>query len=217
MQTQQATSARLNNRRETGPCTMNSSRGTAGSRPLPFSGAILMLLCMIGTGIARATPIDYHFTQTDFGGGRVSGTFTGEDLDGDGQLSSAHGEISSFTMEFTGNGQVGAFTLGFSALAGLVYDLDGFIGDGGPLAKEGLSAGSSAFKYLVGASATFQCANGIVGCVQDLSSGNDSFSSALVTVTRLKKKLPTPVPEPLGLLLLGTGLLGISWREKRAR
>ena len=75
---------------------------------------------------------NYSFSQSGWtGGALVTGSFSGLDLDGDDQLNSFHGEISAFSMHFSGNGYAGAFSLGLADLHGLIYDLDGGpLGDG---------------------------------------------------------------------------------------
>jgi hypothetical protein len=82
--------------------------------------------------VVQHTAVDFSFSQAGFSeGAGVTGTFTGSDLDLDGQLSSFEGEILAFSMTFSGNSIVPTFSLGLVDLFGLVYDLDGGpLGDG---------------------------------------------------------------------------------------
>ena len=145
-----------------------------------------------------AAPISFNFTQAGFlEGASVTGIFTGDDLDNNGQLSSFAGEVSGFVMSFSGNSSVPSFSLGLSDLFGLVYDLDGGpLGDGVTLHIEGISAFSASHSYTTGQGGT----GGIDGgWVDDFTGPNTT--SELVQVSG--------VPVPSALLLFGSGLLGL--------
>lgn len=73
----------------------------------------------------------YDFHQAGYSsGGAVSGYFSGTDLNGDGYINGAHGEIDDFQLSFAGNAAVSAFNIDYGdflqTLAigwGLIYRL----------------------------------------------------------------------------------------------
>ena len=94
---------------------------------------------MMATSPASATI--YTFTQGGFAeGATITGSFVGNDSDTNGQISAFAGEVTDFNAVFSGNSVVGALTFDFADLFGLVYDLDGDIGDGVILDIEGIWA-----------------------------------------------------------------------------
>jgi PEP-CTERM motif len=150
------------------------------------------------TSIVTVTDLgigDYSFVQGGFAGGAlVTGSFFGGDGNADGQISFFDGEIGGFGMSFSGNADVAAFTLDLSSLFGLVYDLDGDIGDGLTLDIEGIGAFDGVFAYRAGPGPLTIC-DGRTECAE---------------VTG-----PAPVPEPAALALLGLGLVGIGTARRR--
>ena len=73
----------------------------------------------------------------------MTGSFTATDLDSDGQIAfftDGPFEVTAFAASFSGNALVPAFALDFTELFGLVYDIDGDIGDGLTGAIEGVAA-----------------------------------------------------------------------------
>jgi hypothetical protein len=102
--------------------------------------------------VTESSPGVFDFSQGGFfGGGVVTGSFTGVDNDADGQLSSFVGELTDFHFAYSGGSQVHAFTLGLADLFGLVYDLDGGdLGDGVALAIEGIGAQNFTSIYFAG-------------------------------------------------------------------
>jgi len=172
----------------------------------------IMYLCIcLFVGSANAIPMGFDFYQGGFDDGAyVSGMFTGNDLDSDGQLSSFNGEIIDFMMDFSGNSYVSSFSIGFADLFGLVYDLDG-----GPLGDgwfEGIGVSTESSYYAAGPGPFDVCGIGdncAVVAVFDEEEGFESFSAELVAVSS------KDVPEPTLLALLGIGLAGFSVSRKR--
>jgi hypothetical protein len=85
-----------------------------------------LFLCLLISFNSANASLSFDFSQGGFDGdASVTGMFAGDDLDGNGQLSSLAGEVADFSMSFSGYSFVASFSLGFSDLLGLVYDLDG--------------------------------------------------------------------------------------------
>lgn len=140
---------------------------------------------------------NYSFSQGGWSNGAaISGTFAGLDDDNDGFLDFSFGEISDFTMSFSGNAQVDAFVFDFSNLFALVYELDGGpLGDGCGCSFEEITAISAGFDNIYAAN---------VGTFDACGVG-DSCS------------LVASVPEPSNwaLLIAGFGLVGATLRHRR--
>ena len=140
-------------------------------------------LWLVIGGSASAQTLSFSFSQGGFDGGVVTGIFVGRDLDGNGQLVS--GEITDASMQFSGNGTVTAFSLTFSDLNGLVYDLDGGpLGDGFQGAIEGIRFNSDGPNYAAGPG-PFEsvCSLGVgVDCAFVDDGMNTSNSNQLVLV-----------------------------------
>lgn len=195
-----------------GEMAWSSSRSKL-SPPSQEGGAVMMiraristvgLMCVValaGTS-TRATALSFTFSQSGYSqGATVTGTFSGTDLNLDGQLVSFHGEITGFSMSFSGNATVAAFSLGLADLFGVVYDLgSGFLGDG---AIEGIAATDPNFNYQTGQGPT--SSNG--GFVQDLNTLAIDNTSQLVTI----------VPEPTTLVLVGLGMVGLATASRRRK
>lgn len=127
------------------------------------------------------------------GGGTVTGSFTGLDADINTQLSSFDGEVSAFTMSYSGGTIVGPFALNFASLFGLVYDLNGGpLGDGLTLDVEGIGASAAVGSFSIGPGPVAVCGTGAI-CGQIDSNA-------------------TPVPEPTSLTL---ALLSCGWLAAR--
>ena len=163
----------------------------------------LLLLCTFFVSQAFAQSQSFNFRQSGFAeGATVSGTFTGEDLDGNGQLSSFDGEITDFQMSFSGNSVVAAFSLGFAELFGLVYDLDGGpLGDGQTLAVEGVGAAGMTFSYQAGPGPVAECGVG-VDCALVSDGTNTDASQELILVVGQAQSVPIPAWSYLLMIML---------------
>lgn len=94
---------------------------------------ILAGVLAAGIACSSASALSFTFSQGGFAeGATLTGNFSGDDSNGDGYLShlpfalpTAIEEITSFSLSFSGNSLVGAFTLGLSELEGLSFKLGG--------------------------------------------------------------------------------------------
>jgi hypothetical protein len=126
----------------------------------------------------------------------VSGSFAGDDLDSEGQLSSFSGEVTGFTMSYSGGSIVAPFSMTFADLFGLVYDLNGGpLGDGTTLDVEGIGAVGAGIQFLIGPGPVGLCGTGAI----------------CGTITG------PAVPEPAtwAMMIAGFGLVGGMARRRR--
>ena len=78
----------------------------------------LLTSLVFQAGIVKAAPISFTIVQSGWtGGGVMQGTFSGEDLNHDNHLILADGEITAYSVQFSGNSVIPAFTHPMSALA----------------------------------------------------------------------------------------------------
>ena len=174
--------------------------------------AVIFLGWVLGLQTAQATPIRYDFSQTGFSGGaEVTGFFLGDDLDGNGQLSSFRGEVSGFQLNFSGNSWVHGFSLDLSDLLGLVYDLDGgILGDGSDLDGEGMLAWDWNHLFAAGVGPLgLECGQDPI-CGGVASHHHLSLSGEAIMVT-------AQVPEPAMGLLFMLGFVGLVWARRKSR
>jgi hypothetical protein len=167
---------------------------------------ILLTLSLAALISAPAAAVTLKFSQNGFnGGGTISGTFTGADLDANGQLSSFAGEITAYSATFSGNSFVPAFTHTFADLIGLVFDLgqDALLGNGTGGDVEGVSSLNAQFQYSSGVGPT-----GVVGgFVENVVTGINSATSNAAFV----------VPEPAVIWLMTMGLFGVALTRRTSR
>ena len=151
----------------------------------------------------------YTFSQGGYsGGGSISGTFTGSDLDADGQINSRRGEVTAFSFSFSGDSIVGPFSHGLGDLSTLVYDVgSGAIGD----VAIGAFAPGIASNWFGSVGVDFASGLGPTGSaggrVIDIASSDTSSTLQSVSVTA--------VPEPGTTALFALGLAGLGWVRRR--
>ena len=168
-----------------------------------FSLRTLALLATLLASFTASRAATYTFTLTGFtSGGVVGGTFEGNDFDGDGQLASFTGEISSFSMTFSGDSLVPDFTHTLPDLKGLVYFIgSGILGDqatgpyGEGLFSQGSGPNAAAFAAGVGITPA------LGGSVWVLSTG--------VGTTTPSHPLVSEVPEPTIVYLAMVGAISL--------
>jgi hypothetical protein len=164
-------------------------------------------MAALSTPAAAAT---FLFSGGGFADGATfSGSFDADDLDDDGQISSFQGEVSAFSGFFSGNSLVGPLVFETDDLFGLVYDLDGLIGDGEEGDIEGLSAQHGSGLFSVGPGPVGLC-DGIEPCALVESLGDFDESIQGLTITQA-----IPEPATWALLLMGFGALGTITRRRR--
>lgn len=162
---------------------------------------LLATLATVTTLVGAASPasaLSFSFSQYGFdGGGSLTGSFSGTDLDHNGWLDSSFGEITAFSVSFSRDANVGAFSHGLADLVGLVYWLNGdaFIGNDGPNGA-GEQIGSWGNDNIL-----YQSGTGLVNSVTDMTTNAVSTTQQLVAVTAV------PEPESYALMLLGLTLV----------
>ena len=163
--------------------------------------ALMSALLLASMPVSATT---YSFVQGGYSeGATISGSFTASDDNGDGQLDSFAGEIAAFSLQFSGNSLVSAFSLGLGDLFAFVADLDGtnLIGDGTAPSAEAIGLDGAAFSYLAGPGLVDFCNQGTpCALVQEFGAGSDSSSNFVQFQV-------VPVPGALVLLLSGLGVI----------
>ncbi len=154
---------------------------------------------------AQASVQSYTFTQTGFDeGATISGSFTVNDLDNSGNIVGGAlfddiQEVSAFTLSFSGNSTVGAFSHGLGDLTALIYNTGSpYLGDEITPNQEAIGTnfdGANGFDYYSGMGF-----GGFGGAVTDKANNAISYSSELVQVNA--------VPVPAAAWLFGSALLG---------
>lgn len=168
------------------------------------AGSLLALALGWALAGAPAQATSYTFSQVGYaGGGVITGSFTGSDIDLDGQISSFAGEVSAFSLSFSGDSFVPAFSHGMADFTGLVYDVgSGFIGDGAGGFTEGMASnwlGVVGYDFASGLGPT-----GVFGGrVIDLATGAVSSTPELIAV----------VPEPGSTALFALGIAVLAARR----
>jgi hypothetical protein len=175
---------------------------------LPGLSVTAALCCALAAPAAYAET--FAFTQGGFTeGGEITGMFVGSDLDSDGQINSFLGEVTAFSLRFSGNAVIPAFTHTFSALSGLVYDVgSGFIGNGPNGAVEGLASnwfGIDGYDYASGLGPTGTAGGRIIS----IATGVTSSTEQLIAVS--------VVPEPGTVALFALGLAFMAGRRRASR
>lgn len=166
----------------------------------------LLVATALSLGSLSAQAASYTFSQTGFsGGGSISGSFTGDDLNNDGVLGSSISEISAFSLNFSGDSQIVNFSLGRNDLSGLVFYLNSgnFIGeDGAAGVGEGIGAYNTNFSYFSGIGQELNSTGGNGG------QAGDGLFAALTTTSSLISVTAVPEPASFAMLLAGLGLMG---------
>jgi hypothetical protein len=151
-----------------------------------------------------ASAASFSFSQGGYSeGASVTGMFTGEDLDNDGVINSfIPGEVTGYTISFSGNSLVPAFSHGLPELFGLIYFLGSDIGDFFP--SDGIRSVDATSGTFYGTSTGTAILPGpfFPGGKVGTSAGALDLTSEFVTVT------PKGVPEPSAVL--GLGLVGLA-------
>lgn len=170
---------------------------------------LLNLAVAVGLALSAssANAALYNFTQIGFdNGASVSGSFQASDLDGDGLLEGGTlatiQEITAFTLTFSGNSIVPAFTHTLSDLTFLNYrfsSANNTLGENNP---EGIATrwfDTTGYTYVSGLSTNGQNGAGIINWQTD----EETISEQLITVT------PAAVPVPGAVWLFGSALIGL--------
>lgn len=179
--------------------------------------AALLSAALTLANAASAQTVSFDFFQSGYDDGAfVSGTFAGEDLNTNGRLewnpTPGLNELTAFSLSFSGNSLVGAFSLGLGDVMGLLYGLDGGpLGDLAPLGNEGILAGISSSALLLATGSA-----GYPGCGSGALCGQIT-SGQFVTETNELVQISVSVPEPGGLAVVVVGLMLVAVEVRRNR
>jgi hypothetical protein len=163
--------------------------------------AALATLALAAAITGPAAAADYSFTLSGFsGGGTLSGSFSGNDDDGNGVISSIDPgtEVTAFSMSFSGDSAVGDFNAGLTELLSLVYKPAGglVIGDDLLPYGEGLWVEQGSKNLIAGLGAYGE----LGALVADLAKDASSMAPLPVAV----------VPEPASWALWLLGAAGLA-------
>ena len=173
-------------------------------------------------GTMPASAVTYYFSGGGFADGATfSGSFEAQDLDLDGKIDTfaTPGEVTAFSGLFSGNSVFPATSFGLSALlggaaTGLVWELDGLLGD---TAGEGLNLRAPGNASFMVAALLPPC-DGIAVCARIQSEVEQSIFDT--SRQPLSISLTPPViPEPASwaMMIGGFALAGGALRGRQAR
>lgn len=164
-----------------------------------------MVGMVLYVGFSNATPMTYSIYQPGwsfspyvfgigstpwYAGGVVTGLFAGEDMNHDGHIVFADGEITGYEISYSGNSFIPAFTHSLDDLVNLDYTL----GSGGF---------RPSFLYSFGSGYIYDADDHVLG-LPDLSIFSTTASDATVSA----------IPAPATLFLVLPGLLFLALRNK---
>src|SRR4051794_2665163 len=149
--------------------------------------AVTFVMSLIQCELAAADPVTYRLSQSGWtGGGEINGLFEGEDLNNDGFVSLDAGELSAYAVHFSGNTVVPDFTHNLADLRFFRYAL----GTSGFPPSFPLFSENGSFFY----------------DADDKVIGGRGFTAPFITTLQAGAVTAiAPTPEPISLLLLGTG------------
>jgi hypothetical protein len=180
-------------------------------RPLPLFAATAAIALAGALMAPLAEAATYQFSQTGFtGGGAITGSFTGNDLDGDGWLYGY--EITAFSLAFSGNADVPAFSHAKSSLGGIGYRIGENVIGGHPESYLTTSRTQNGHHIVYDAFGWPEFT--IPGRITDDTTGKVLTTAESILVTGVGV-----VPEPAGwaLMLGGLGAVGSLARRRGAR
>lgn len=164
---------------------------------IALSGSLLATLQV------RANPLTYSISQSGWSsGGVVSGYFSGEDLNHDGYINLASGEVDTYQISFSGNFFVSSFTHTLADLEFFSYT----VGSTGfrpsfPLYSCGSGYFYDADDYTIG-----NCVNGLP--ILAFNATTTTAENALVSAA---------VPEPTTMSIVAVGLVVLTGMLRRRR
>ena len=166
------------------------------------------------TSTAQASPTTYQITQGFSEGATAIARFIGDDIDGDGWLTSDD-MVITYTIDFTGNSFVPSFSLpGIPSFRLSLFPKAGSIQDGPVhLAPDEFlqqAATQPPFWYV---RPTCTSSDG-VSCRGRISSlpGDYSFNAPVLSIDAT---LPAPIPVPATVWLFGSSLIGLIGANRR--
>jgi PEP-CTERM motif len=160
------------------------------------AGAALALAAL------HCSAASYYLSQSGFStGGAIAGHFEGADLNSDGVIDLLDGEVASFSLTFSGNSVVPAFSYGLPELQSFSYETGtSFIGDSGVPIVEGVLVGPFGV-----AGYTYNS-----GQLPVVGRGGVIFGpSGQIADATFQLLAVSQVPEPQSFVLLALGLVAI--------
>jgi len=165
--------------------------------------ALTTVLALAAALAQPARAQTFAFNQSGYAdSAMLSGQFAGIDLDGDGWLYAY--ELTGFSLNWSGNRAVEAFSLGYDERAGLEYEL----ATGTLWHMAAVSQNAEGVRFFSFSSMGWPSYS-IPGVVTDERLGLASMSWEPLQVTAA-----VPEPQSLAMLLAGLGVIG-AWGQRR--
>ena len=179
----------------------------------------LMLTAMALSCGTAASADTFYLSQSGFsGGGKLTGYFVGNDIDGDGLITAFPGstvELTDYHLDFKGDANIPDFSHGMSDFYGIVYVVgSGQIGGNPPVpGGEGLASNwpnpATGYSYAAGPGPARVAVGAVI-----------TAAGSGITTSTIEPLLVSLVPEPAAgtLAMFGLAVLGIRLlRQSRQR
>lgn len=177
----------------------------------------LLFLMLLAISSANAATLKYSFKQGGFDeSAYVTGKFAGEDANNDGVLSSSNGEISYFSMSFSGNSTIAAFTA--DSTNSINFDLEYYINDNSLgalyLDNEDPYSNPDYYPYLIyngfgGRTENHELFTGLIEEGEVIRGYYFSAQTLTLDAAEIKNETINNVPIPTSIYLFNSGLVAL--------